>query len=685
MDFLRLVHMNRIVWLFLLFSFIGKGLVYADNQSIRAKLILPPPIWSCIQTIGTDVILNWEAVADPGGNFVAYEVHSVEDGLIATIPNIAITTYTHVGITNIRNYFIAVVDNVTGATNSATLQNLVLTLNNPNNGTALLSWNQTGFPLPSPPATPINIEKEYPAGIWNVEKSVPSNITFFRDTIDVCQAQINYQIVHPGNGCDFTSNVIGDVFEDKITPDIPVISNTTIDTATGNVNIFWNPNGQPDTYGYVVYLMDANGFLIEIDTVWGQGSSSFNYAENTSTGPLTYSVAAFDSCFTASLPPTYQTSPKAAIHTTTFLSGVYSECGSFATLFWTNYEGWDIDHFTFFYHDPTQNWISVPNLNVNQYTMVLPTTAVYEFVVQVHHTDGRSSFSNVVQLTATASSPPAVNYITTATVINQKVNLRHLVDTSGNVSEVAFEWLQKDGIFKEVGRVPAFLPFNTFIHEDANVEEVNTYRAVIIDSCGNQTIISDTVQTTVLNIVGDSINLINTLNWTPYIGFDGPIINYDIFRAIDGVFDPVPIDNVGPGTFSYEDYVSEEIVRNTLCYHVVANEGINQYGFSESANSNVICSEFSPTVFIPSAFTPGGFNPIFRPEYSYMKFPYFYMWIYDRWGQVIHETENPLTGWDGTLLNGSEEAPNDTYRYLIRFYGIDDLEMIFKGHFSLLR
>jgi gliding motility-associated-like protein len=685
MHFLRLVHMNRFIWLLLLFSLTGQSLVYADNQSIRNKMVLPPPIWSCIQTVGGDVVLNWQPVSDPGGNFISYEVHSVEDGLIATIPNIATTTYTHVGVSSVKNYFISVIDNVVGATNSVTLQNIRLTLNNPNNGTALLSWNQSGFPLPSPPATPVNIEKEYPAGVWNTEKSVPSNVTFFRDTIDVCQAQINYQIVHPGNGCDFTSNVIGDVFEDKITPDIPVISNTTIDTMTGNVVISWNANAQPDTYGYVVYLVDASGFLVEIDTVWGQANTTFNYVENTSTGPLTYSVAAFDSCFTASVPATYQTSAKADVHTTVFLSGVYSGCGSFATLYWTNYEGWDIDHFEFFYHDPNQNWVSVPNLNVNQYTMVLPNTAVYEFVVQAHHTDGRTSFSNVFQLTATASSPPSINYITSATVVNQKVNLRHLVDTSGNVTEVAFEWMQKDGSFKEVGRVPAFTPFNNFIHEDADVEKVNTYRAVIIDSCGNQTIISDTVHTTVLEVIGDSVNLTNTLNWSPYIGFDGGVIDYEIYRSIDGIVDPMPIATVAPGTYTYLDYVSEEIVRNTLCYHIVAIEDINQYAFAETANSNVRCSEFSATVYIPTAFTPNGFNPVFRPEYSYMKYPNFYMWIYDRWGQVIFETDNAYTGWDGTMLNGSEDAPNDTYRYLIRFYGIDDLEMIYTGHFSLLR
>ncbi len=685
MIFLRLAYMIRFCTLAVSFFLFGNGCLRAENQSVKSNNFLPPPVWSCIQTIGSDVVLKWEPVPDPGGNFVQYEVYSLEDGLLTTISNIATTTFTHTGVTTIKNYYISVIDNITGATSSTTIKNIVLTVNNPNNGTALLTWNNSGFPLPASPARPIRIEREYPAGNWTIRDSVISTTTLYRDTIDICQAFLNYRIVHPGNGCDFTSNAMGDVFEDKITPDIPVISNVTIDTLTGNVNLFWNVNGQPDTYGYVVYLMDANGFLVEIDTVWGIGNTSYSYAENTTNGPLTYSIAAFDSCYTSSVPPTFQTSAKADVHTTVFLSGTYSECGSVADLNWTDYAGWDIDYFDLFYHDNSSGWITISNINGNQQSIVLPNTSIYKFVVKAYSLDGRITFSNSIQLSATSSPAPTINYVASASVINQQVNLKHFVDTSGNVSAIAFEWLQKNGTFKEVGRVPVFLPFTSFIHADANVEQINTYRAVVIDSCGNQTIISDTVKTTVLDVVGDSLNMINQISWTPYIGFDGPILDYEIYRSIDGVLDPIPLANVGPVTYDYSDYVGEENVRNTLCYHVVAIEGINSFGFAETANSNVQCSEFPPRVFIPNAFTPNGFNPIFRPEYSYMEFPDFYMKIIDRWGHVIFETDNPITGWNGTLLDGTELAPNDNYKYLIRFYGIDDLEMIFTGHFTLLR
>ena len=672
---------RHICLLFTFFMVVGLSNASAKSE----KVLLPPPVWECIQTIGADVVLNWSVVPDPGGNFVQYEVHSLEDGLITTIANINTTSYTHVGINSIKNYFIVVIDNLTGPSSSLVIQNLRMTLNNPNNGTAIINWNNTNFPMAGPPARPVDINRNLPTIPWMAIDSVTSNTVLYRDTIDVCQELIEYQISFPGNGCDFTSNIIGDIFEDKISPDIPVVSNVTIDSLTGLVSINWNQNGQPDTYGYIVYLQNAAGNVIELDTVWGIGSTSFTYSENTSLGTLTYSIAAFDSCFTTSVPATYQTSAKADIHTTTFLQGYFDPCGSLGILDWTAYAGWPIDHYEVFVNAPTGPWTLVLSTNALQHSEIFTETGFHEVVIGIVGVNGEKSFSNKITLNVSTNPAPSVNYILTASVIGQQVHIRHLVDTSGNVSAIAFERQRKDGSFYEVGRENVFLPVTSFIDEEANVEEVNVYRAIIVDSCGFLTTISDTVYTTVLGIVGDSVNYINTVSWTPYIGFDGTIQRYDLFRVVDGQISPSAIASVGPNTYSYDDNVLNEFVRNELCYYVVAVENTNSYGYAERANSNLDCSEFTPTVFIPNAFTPNGFNPIFIPKYSYMKLPLFQMRIYDRWGEEIYQTEDPLKGWNGHYDDSYQPAPDGAYIYTIRFYGIDDKQMFFKGHVNLLR
>lgn len=657
-----------------------------SRQAKAENLILPPPVWECIQTIGNDVVLNWEVVPDPGNNFIQYEVHSVEDGLIAVIPNINVTSYTHVGITVVKNYFIVVVDNISGATNSTTLQNLRLTFSNPGNGLAILNWNNTGYPLPAPPSKPIQINREFPVGVWTIQDSVIRTATQYKDTIDICSAFLSYQISFPGNTCDFISNTIGDIFEDKITPNMPVVSNVSIDSLTGLVNLNWNVNQQPDTYGYIVYLKDAAGNVVEIDTVWGLNNTTYAYLENTTTGPLTYSIAAFDSCFTTTIPPTYQTSAKADVHTTIFLDGHFEPCGSVAVLDWTPYEGWDqVDHYEVYLNGPLGGWNNVVSLNAYQHSELVLTTGVYQFLIKAVHLDGRISFSNKIILNVTSKAPPSINYILSASVIDQHVFIRHLVDTAGNVASIAFERMRKDGTFYEIGRQDVFLPITTIWDENANVEEVNIYRAIIIDSCGLQTTISDTVHTTVLDVIGDSITFINSVSWTPYIGYDGLVQRYDLYRIIDGIVSPSAIATLGPNTYTFQDNVEMEFVRSKLCYYVVAVENTNSYGFAEQANSNLKCSEFTPSVYIPNSFTPGGLNPIFKPQYSYMKLPKFQMRIFNRWGEEIYQSEDPLEGWNGKLSDHYTDAPDGNYIYTIRFYGIDDKEMVFNGHLNLLR
>jgi hypothetical protein len=137
------------------------------------------------------------------------------------------------------------------------------------------------------------IYREFPSGTWTLIDSVPYGLNFYKDTIDICQAFLSYQIVLPNQPCNFVSNAPGDDFEDMLTPDIPIISAVSIDTLSNLLSISWNQNTQPDTYGYVIYTYDNNGFLYELDTVWGISSTNYSYSPDISLGPLTYSVAAF--------------------------------------------------------------------------------------------------------------------------------------------------------------------------------------------------------------------------------------------------------------------------------------------------------------------------------------------------------------------------------------------------------
>ncbi|MFN5674460.1 MAG: gliding motility-associated C-terminal domain-containing protein, partial [Bacteroidota bacterium] len=44
--------------------------------------------------------------------------------------------------------------------------------------------------------------------------------------------------------------------------------------------------------------------------------------------------------------------------------------------------------------------------------------------------------------------------------------------------------------------------------------------------------------------------------------------------------------------------------------------------------------------------------------------------IYNRWGQLLFSTQNPIYGWNGSNPNGSK-APQDNYIYNIQFKDLE--------------
>jgi len=69
--------------------------------------------------------------------------------------------------------------------------------------------------------------------------------------------------------------------------------------------------------------------------------------------------------------------------------------------------------------------------------------------------------------------------------------------------------------------------------------------------------------------------------------------------------------------------------------------------------------------YLPNAFTPNGdgLNDEFKPVQRYDFVKTYHLYIYNRWGQLIFETSDINTGWDGTYK--VKPAPQGTYVYKI--------------------
>jgi gliding motility-associated-like protein len=91
-------------------------------------------------------------------------------------------------------------------------------------------------------------------------------------------------------------------------------------------------------------------------------------------------------------------------------------------------------------------------------------------------------------------------------------------------------------------------------------------------------------------------------------------------------------------------------------------------------------------IYVPNAFTPDGdrFNNVFYA--STVNIVTFNMLIFNRWGELIFESNDPEYGWDGTY-NGTR-AKDGTYIYVITYQTINDdpdTEHVLKGFVTLLK
>lgn len=651
--------------------------------------VINAPAINCIQgDAAGNITVSWDPVTDPFGTFVSYEVYSVQNGLEGTINNISAGMVTIPGVTQQNDYYLVVNSGCNGNTKrySDTLSNIFLDVSNPGNGTAVLQWNDPLAQQSSSMNDYYYIYREYPAGTWTMLDSTAYGVTNYLDTIDICSAFLNYQIVLPNQPCDFTSNIDGDNFEDMINPDIPVISYVTIDTLTGNVQINWNQNSQPDTYGYIIYLMDENGFINEIDTVWGLTNTSYEYSPIVN-GTMTYSVAAFDSCWTTTFPPTYQTSAKAELHTTMFATPSLNICDQSVTLSWTPYEGWaTIDHYEVFAHKAGDPWFNAGTSSSTSMTINVDQEVDYCFVVAAVQGDGTQSFSNDTCLYISGPTQPTINYLAVATVENEKVRLNYYLDISTNVSEVSVQRLNSSGMFEEIAVLPASSAQLSYIDSNVDVHsQFYTYRVQIIDSCGNPGNISNEAQTIFLEVDYDEVRKVNYLQWTPYHDFDGALLGYNIYRGVDGVFTSIPIATVTSNQWSYIDSAINIVSTGKICYRVEAFESANSYGFAERSNSNEECVVYPPLIYIPNAFFPEGQNKIFYPVISDFDPVEYEFYVFDRWGTELFHTNDPTEGWDGVIQRTGHMATPGTYLYLLILNDGNGEEVVTRGHVSLIQ
>ncbi len=77
----------------------------------------------------------------------------------------------------------------------------------------------------------------------------------------------------------------------------------------------------------------------------------------------------------------------------------------------------------------------------------------------------------------------------------------------------------------------------------------------------------------------------------------------------------------------------------------------------------------SSQLLVPNVFTPNGDGQNDEFRVMYRSLAEFHCWVYNRWGKLVYQWDDPAKGWDGTI-NG-RPAPAGAYYYVIRARGTD--------------
>ena len=658
-------------------------LLLACPALLRAT-VLDPPDLRCVSVMpGGAAMLNWVPPPDPAGEFMQYEVYRSNSpagpfALVAALPVYFPATYTDAAAgadAGPRYYYLTTVSSSTPPNTSIPSDTIAsifiqVTQSVPL-GSAVVDWN---FPHTPPIGTAVNaqIEMEHPAGTWTLVDSVANTVHHWQQVVSVCQDSLNFRVRQSDLlGCVSYSSITGATFQDITPPSIPGMVEVTVDTATNQTTVNWNPSPELDTQGYIIVMSTPGGNVI-LDTLYGRLNTTYIWASSDAgTGPESYTIAAIDTCFRGT-PPSPNTSATHAPHTTVHLTTTYDRCAGTIQVHRTDYGGWPVDHYELYAqldHAGPVNLLATMAPGTTDFQQ--PNTATgheYCFVVKaVGLQAGQESLSNKACRTTAFPAVPQWNYLRTATVAGEgSVLITDSMDMNAFTRRLVLERTSNGDPWEELASVAgAPGPVVTFNDAEAlTAERSYNYRVLVEDSCGNTVVASNKGTSILLTVTPDPGDR-NTLRWNGYVQWAGTVLGHTVYRSVaDGPF--LPIATTGADQWSFVDNVEDLYLSpGKFCYYVRAEETGNPAGINASSVSNTVCAIQQEEVWVPNAFIEGGHNNTFKPVLAFADIARYEFTIFNRWGQQIWTTTDPYLAWDGRVDGNT--VPQGVYAWYCSF------------------
>lgn len=519
--------------------------------------------------------------------------------------------------------------------------------------------------------------------------------TSYVDTVTFCQRHGKYQITQINLDNTKHPSVEKSILETDPTPEPLVLDSISI-TENNNIALGWQLSPDYTLEGYIIWIWQDGGLgLHEIKRINNPkqktGVIDDLYPCDTTHRLLTI---AYDGCYTKiggspNMDSAYLQSPAridkinydVCKQETTIHFDEYNTSEGIFNQKVTEYQLWRSAEGNAPLKRDAQDSVSKFTDNVSpgvDYQYFIRTILTSDSISQASSTSCRRN-----RQTRTISQPEK-GFIESASVESEAIQISGYGDINAEGMEYVLKRSENPSAnYMTVDTIPANQEYWTVPDTDADFDNKSYYYQLIaLDSCGNERQKSDTARTILLELTTEEENT-NQLHWNHYEGWV-EVDHYLIYRYKNQE-QPERIDYIEGYRNSYRDQGAEELYTGQWHYKVRAVESTgNRFGERASAWSNEVKASQQTRVKMPNAFKPSSTTHYtFKPVATNINPEGYSLKIFNRWGAMIFESNDPNRGWAGWYKN--ELAPIGTYVYLLQYKNQDGELKQKKGTVTLIR
>lgn len=273
----------------------------------------------------------------------------------------------------------------------------------------------------------------------------------------------------------------------------------------------------------------------------------------------------------------------------------------------------------------------------------------YTYQVVGLYPDGVQSVSVLQQVEAFSAALPPASHLTSTFDLNNQLQITLEILQGQQVQQVTFERSIADAAYEALVSSPQ----TTLTDTDIAINKATCYRASYTNACGNSSALSN-ITCPILLQASSAADGSTNLNWTKYEGFPGGVGQYTVELLSP---DKQLIASYPASGSAYTDRTLG--TEPLLLYRIKATSKNS----TAITYSNIQTLEQPLQLYIPSAFTPNndGLNDVFEVKGRF--FENFSIRIYNSMGNVVYESTDAATGWDGTYKGTL--VPAGAYAYAI--------------------